>query len=138
MWLTLGSFKLAVLCLSPTMISVFALTGLMPLVGLEFNYLNIIVVPVLIGTTVDAGVHLVTRLESAGADFVSVYAETGRAITGGIMTSAVGFGAMLLADHPGLNSIGTLANLGFGTNLLVMLLGFPAFLLPLLRRRKLA
>jgi predicted RND superfamily exporter protein len=138
MWLTLGSLKLAILCLSPTMISIFALTGLMPLLGLEFNYLNIIVVPVLIGTTVDAGVHLVTRLESAGADFVSVYAETGRAITGGIMTSAVGFGAMLLADHPGLNSIGTLANLGFATNLLVMLLGFPAVLLPLLRRRKLS
>ena len=68
---------------------------------------------------------------------MTVYAETGRAILGGILTSAVGFGAMLLADHPGLNSIGDLANLGFGLNLVVMLLGFPAFLLPLLRRRKL-
>ena len=109
--------------------------GLMPLFGLPFNYLNIIVLTVLIGTTVDAGVHLVSRLSSAGEDFVEVYSETGRAIVGGILTSAVGFGAMLLADHPGLNSIGQLANLGFALNLVVMLLGFPAFLLPFLQRR---
>ena len=135
MALTLGSFKLAVLCLSPTLASIVALTGLMPLVSLEFNYLNIIVVPVLIGVTVDAGVHLVTRLDAAGAQFLPVYAETAGAILGGILTSAVGFGAMLLADHPGLNSIGEMANLGFAINAAVMLLGFPAFLLPALRRR---
>ncbi len=136
MGLTLGSFKLAVLCLSPTVISLIALTGLMPLFELQFNYLNIIVLTVLIGVTVDAGVHLVSRLQTAGEDFTAVYGETGRAICGGILTSAVGFGAMLLADHPGLNSIGQMANLGFATNLLVMLLAFPAFLLPILMRRR--
>jgi predicted RND superfamily exporter protein len=133
--LTLGSLRLALLCLVPTLASIGALAGLMPLFGLPFNYLNIIVLTVLIGTTVDAGVHLVSRLSSAGQDFVEVYSETGKAITGGILTSAVGFGAMLLADHPGLNSIGQLANMGFALNLVVMLLGFPAFLLPFLKRR---
>jgi predicted RND superfamily exporter protein len=135
MALTLGSLKLAVFCMSPTVVSLFALTGLMPLWDLQFNYLNIIVLTVLIGVTVDAGVHLVSRLQTAGEDFSAVYGETGRAICGGILTSAVGFGAMLLADHPGLNSIGQMANLGFATNLLVMLLAFPAFLLPFLSRR---
>jgi predicted RND superfamily exporter protein len=133
--LTLGSLRLALLCLLPTLASILALAGLMPLFGLPFNYLNIIVLTVLIGTTVDAGVHLVERLTGAGEDFVEVYSETGKAIVGGIMTSAVGFGAMLLADHPGLNSIGQLANMGFALNLVVMLLGFPAFLLPFLLRR---
>ena len=137
MSLTLGSVRLALVCLSPTVVSILALTGLMPLLGMELNYLNVIVVPVLIGVTVDAGVHMATRLEDAGADFVTVYAETARAILGGILTSAVGFGAMLLADHPGLNSIGELANLGFAINLVVMLVGFPAFLLPILRRQRL-
>jgi predicted RND superfamily exporter protein len=137
MTLTLASFKLAVLCLSPTVVSLVALTGLMPLFQVQFNYLNIIVLTVLIGVTVDAGVHLISRLQAAGEeDFTAVYGETGRAICGGILTSAVGFGAMLLADHPGLNSIGQMANLGFATNLLVMLLAFPAFLLPILTRRK--
>jgi uncharacterized protein len=133
---TLASFKLAVLCLSPTVVSLVALTGLMPLFQLQFNYLNIIVLTVLIGVTVDAGVHLISRLQTADEDFTTVYGETGRAICGGILTSAVGFGAMLLADHPGLNSIGQMANLGFATNLLVMLLAFPAFLLPILTKRR--
>jgi hypothetical protein len=136
MWVTLGSLRLALLCLTPTAVSLFALVGLMPLLKVEFNYLNILVIPVLIGTTVDAGVHLLTQLVSPESDFVSVYSETGRAITGGLLTSAMGFGALFLADHPGLNSIGALANLGFGVNLLVMLVAFPALLLLLSGRRR--
>jgi len=135
MWATLGGLRLALLCLMPTGVSLLALLGLMPLMGVEFNYLNILVIPVLIGTTVDAGVHLLTRLASPRSDFVSVYSETGRAICGGLLTSAVGFGALFLADHPGLNSIGALANLGFATNLLIMLVAFPALLLVLSERR---
>ncbi|WP_342378185.1 MMPL family transporter [Myxococcus stipitatus] len=136
MWMTLGGLKMAVLCLAPTVVSLLSLIGLMPLIGMEFNYLNILIIPVLIGTTVDAGVHLLTRLVSPGSDFVAVYSETGRAIAGGLLTSAMGFGALFLARHPGLNSVGVLATLGFATNLLVMLVAFPALLLVLTERRR--
>lgn len=136
MRLTLGSFLRAALCLTPTVLSMFALVGLMPLMGLRFNYLNILVLPVLIGTTVDAGVHLLSRLGDVRRQhFTRAYVETARAISGGLLTSAVGFSALLLADHPGLNSVGRLANLGFATNLLITLVGFPALLLALSRRR---
>jgi predicted RND superfamily exporter protein len=134
MWLTLGSLSSALLCLAPTVLSILALVGLMPSLGIQFNYLNMLVIPVLIGTTVDAGVHLLSRLSDREGDFATVYAETGRAIVGGLLTSAVGFGALLLADHPGLESIGKLANLGFAVNLLFMLVSFPAVLLWLRRR----
>ncbi len=136
MWVTLGSLRLALLCLTPTVVSLLALVGLMPLLGMEFNYLNILVLPVLIGTTVDAGVHLLTRLVAPDSHFVAVYSETGRAICGGLLTSAVGFGALFLARHPGLNSVGALANLGFGVNLLVMVVAFPALLLVLSEWRR--
>ncbi len=136
MWATLGGLRMALLCLAPTVVSLLALVGLMPLMGAKFNYLNILIVPVLIGTTVDAGVHLLTRLSSPGSDFVAVYSETGRAICGGLLTSAMGFGALFLADHPGLNSIGAVANLGFASNLLIMLVAFPALLLVLSERRQ--
>lgn len=133
MWATLGSLKQSLTCLGPTVVSILGLVGFMTVSGLEFNFLNIVAIPVLIGTTVDAGVHLVSRLGD-GRPFESVFSETGRAICGGLLTSAVGFGALLLADHPGLRSLGTLTILGFSLNLVVMLLGFPAFLL-LIRRR---
>ncbi len=136
MWVTLGRLRLALLCMLPTVVSLLALVGLMPLLGVQFNYLNILVIPVLIGTTVDAGVHLLTNLGRPGSNFVTVYSETGRAICGGLLTSAVGFGALFLADHPGLNSVGALANLGFGVNLLIMLVAFPSLLLVLSERRR--
>ncbi|MBF5043301.1 MMPL family transporter [Aggregicoccus sp. 17bor-14] len=137
MWLTMGRLQTALFCLMPTLLSILALVGLMALLDMPFNYLNIVVIPVLIGTTVDAGVHLVSRLtEEDTGDFPAVYGETGRAIVGGLLTSAVGFGALILAHHPGLNSVGELAILGFAVNLLIILLGFPAFLLLMQRRKK--
>ena len=130
MWLTLGSLKLSLLCLAPTLISMVALFGLMPVFGLSFNYLDIILLTFIVGVTVDAGVHLITRLTAPGEDRIAAFAETGRAISGGILASAAGFGAMWRADHPGLQSVGKLANLGFATNLLVMLVVFPVLTFP--------
>ena len=136
LWLTLGSLRLSLVCLLPTVVSILGLVGLMDYADIDFNFLNIVAIPVLIGTTVDAGVHLVSRLGAQGsrADFSAIYAETGRAICGGLITSAVGFGAMIIADHPGLASLGKLTILGFSLNLVVMLLAFPTLLL--LRRQK--
>jgi predicted RND superfamily exporter protein len=130
MWLAMGRLKSALECMVPTVVSILVLIGLMPLCDVRFNYLNIVVIPVIIGTTVDAGVHLVSRFKEADGDFRSIFGETGRAIGGGLLTSAVGF-----ADHPGLNSLGKLTNLGYATNLIAMLVGFPALLL-LLEARK--
>jgi len=128
--LTLGSLREALVCLAPTAVSILGLVGLMGVSGLRFNFLNIVAVPVLIGTTVDGGVHLMSRLREAGlGSFGEVLAETGRAIIGGLITSAVGFAALTVADHPGLRSLGTLTILGFSVNLLVMLVLFPAALL---------
>jgi len=128
--LTLGSLREALVCLAPTVASLLLLVGLMPLADLRFNFLNVVAMPVLVGTTVDAGVHLVSRLREAGNErFSDVLAETGRAISGGLITSAVGFAALTMADHPGLRSLGTLTILGFSVNLLVVLVVFPATLL---------
>jgi hypothetical protein len=136
MWLTMGSLRFALYCMTPTVLSILALGGVMSIMDMRFNYLNIVVIPVLIGTTVDAGVHLVSRLSERGdAPFTEVYGETGRAIVGGLITSAVGFAAMIIASHPGLNSIGELANLGYAVNLAIILVGFPALLLHVKHQR---
>jgi len=130
LFLSLGSLREALVCLAPTAVSILMLVGLMAVAGLRFNFLNVVAVPVLIGTTVDGGVHLMGRLREAGQEhFGDVLAETGRAIIGGLITSAVGFAALTVADHPGLRSLGTLTILGFSVNLLVMLVAFPAGLL---------
>ena len=136
MWITLGKLRTALICMLPTLLSIAGLVGLMAILGIQFNYLNLVVLPVLVGTTVDAGVHLIQRLSEPDSDFITVYAETGRAITGGLLTSAIGFLALAIARHPGLNSIGNVANLGFGVNIVIVLLGFPALLLLVERWRR--
>ena len=136
MWVTMGSLRSALICMLPTLLSIAGLVGLMGILDIQFNYLNLVVLPVLVGTTVDAGVHLIQRLSEPDSDFISVYAETGRAILGGLLTSAIGFLSLAIAQHPGLNSIGNVANLGFGVNLTIVMLGFPSLLLLVERWRK--
>jgi len=129
MWLSLGGLKESLLCLIPSLASVFCLIAFMSVFGIKFNYLNILVLPTIIGCTVDAGVHFVSRLNEPGEKFSTAYFETGKAIFGGLMTSIVGFVALMLAKHPGLNSLGMLSILGLFINLIIVLLIFPAFLL---------
>jgi hypothetical protein len=80
LWASLGRLRTALLCLAPTAASVAALFGLLPLTGSTFNYLNIVAIPVLIGVTVDASVHLLSRMEAPEGTFHAAYGETGRAI----------------------------------------------------------
>jgi predicted RND superfamily exporter protein/phosphatidylglycerophosphatase A len=108
--------------------------GLMPMCGLELNYLNIVIVPVLFGMSVDRAIHLVLR-HGLERDTVSIVSETGRAIAGALATTALGFGAFTLAHHPGLASLGQLAVLGLFVNVLVCLVAVPSLLVLVDRSR---
>jgi len=135
-WLLLGGLRRAVQTLAPAVLTICALMGLTSLVGLRINYINMIILPVLLGIGVDGAVHLVTRLGEPGARLANVVAETGRAICGAVLTTALGFGALMIARHPGLDSLGRLAVVGLALNLLVILVFFTAFLAILRRRSK--
>ncbi|MFH2005792.1 MAG: phosphatidylglycerophosphatase A [bacterium] len=123
--LLLGGFGRALLCLVPAAVSCVAAVGLMPLAGVKFNYLNVVIMPVLFGLGVDGGVHLVLR-QSQSDDLPGIVAEVGRAVAGALLTTALGFGALILAHHPGLSSFAKLALLGLGCNLLATLVLLPA------------
>ena len=60
-------------------------------------------------------------------------ARMGRPVRGAVLTTAFGFGAMMLAHHPGLHSFGRMAVSGLAVNLLVSLAGFVS-VLALVRR----
>lgn len=117
LWMLLGRIRVALLCFAPALLTVICTIGLVHLTGLKFNYLNIVIVPVLFGLAVDGAVHLVIRGAAANEDLVAASADTGRAILGATLTTAMGFGALLLAHHPGLNSFGSVALLGLGANI---------------------
>ncbi len=129
----LGNLRTAALALIAPCMTLLAVFGWLPAVGLSLNYLNIVLIPVLFGTGVDAGVHLLERLNE-GTPLPRSVVEVGGAVTGSLLTTAMGFGAMLVADHSGLRSFGEFAVFGIAFNLFISLVGLPA-LLALLGRR---
>lgn len=128
MWLLLGSFRKSLLCLVPAALTLVGTFGLLPLLGLSFNTLNVVMIPVLFGMGVDGGVHLVTR-RMRPDERVGAIAETAQAVLAALITTALGFGALVLADHSGLNSLGWVALTGLFVNALSCVVVLPAVLL---------
>lgn len=127
MTIILGSLRSALAALSPALLGLLATMGLMSLTGLRFNYLNIVAVPILFGIGVDGGIHVISRL-GGGEELPSFLGGLSRAIFGSLTTTGFSFAALLLADHPGLNSVGKTALIGIAVNLVATVVALPAYL----------
>lgn len=109
------SLRLSALALSPVIFSTGTTFGLLCWFDVGFNVLTTVVVPLIIGLGVDAGIHVVHRLrEDREAAVGESAAAVGRAILMTTATTSVSFATLLFADHPGLEGMA-----------LVMLLGLP-------------
>lgn len=126
LWLMVGSLRASIVCILPAAATLVALGGLMPLTGVQLNYINIVMVPLFFGIGIDAGAHLATRMEG-GRVFAPALAEIARGVSGSLLTNAFGFCSLVIADHSGLNSLGKLALLGLAVNLLAGVVALPAY-----------
>src|SRR5262249_34343910 len=86
LWLFIGSFRSAIACIVPAAGSLLATLGCMPLANLSLNYINVVMIPLFFGIGIDGGAHLTTRID-AGEPFAPVFSETGRAVTGSLLTN---------------------------------------------------
>jgi len=126
-WGFMQKFVVALMCLIPAVFTICLTLGLMGLLGIELNYLNMLIIPILLGISVDSGVHMVSRAME-GDQLTTIVNETGLAIFGSLLTSGLGIGALLLTDHAGLNSLAQVAILGLSLNLIVSVLFLPSLL----------
>jgi len=109
--------------------------ALMRLIGLSFNFANLVAVPLIVGVGIDNGVHIIHRLRSESSHSVeSVVRHAGRAILIASLTTMVGFGSLALASHRGMASLGTMLFIGVGACLLASLIVLPNLLVLLERR----
>ena len=107
---TLGGLRAAFMALLPMALGTLWLLGWLGLLGIELNLLNLFVFPMLIGISVDYGVHMQHRLregESPGA-----IEATARAIGVAALTTMLGFGSLSLSHFPGLRAMGLVAVFG--------------------------
>lgn len=134
LWIFMGSFGRAVLTIFPAVVTLPLLAGFLGLFGLEFNYINVILLPALLGMGEDGGAHLVSRV-SAGEPLGDALGHTARATFGAGLTTLFGFGCMVIASHPGLRMFGAVAILGIAINMAVCIFFLPA-LMAILERGK--
>jgi hopanoid biosynthesis associated RND transporter like protein HpnN len=97
------------------------------LVGQPFNFANVIVLPMLIGMSVDSGVHLVHRHRANAAEDV-LGTSTARAVFYAALTTMLSFGSLAFAPHRGIASIGQLLTVGVALVLVCYVVVLPAVL----------
>ena len=65
------NLKLVFFSMLPLMIGLASLAGIMTLLGLEFNFINLIVIPMIVGIGIDDGVHYTNTYDRAEGSILS-------------------------------------------------------------------
>jgi predicted RND superfamily exporter protein len=121
------SIRNLLLALSPPVVGLAMMFGIMGWQGQPLNPANIIVLPLLLGVGVDYGVFVVHDFRSQSGGY-RMSASTINSLVLTSLTSTAGFGSLLVASHKGLASLGMVLALGLATCLFVALVALPAIL----------
>ncbi|MYB54887.1 MAG: MMPL family transporter [Gemmatimonadetes bacterium] len=123
------SLRSALLVIFPLACGTVWMCGSLYLQDLKLNFYNMVALPTIIGMGIDNGVHLYHRYKQEGPGSMPVVIRsTGGAMFISMLTTMVGFFGLMMATHPGLNSIGRLALIGLLTCFVAAVLVLPAIL----------
>lgn len=101
--------------------------GLMGLLHIPFNPVNIMSLTLVIGIGVTSGIHILNRLaEEANPGILS--RSTGKAVLVSALTTMAGFGSLTVAKHQGIASLGAVMLIGTGMCMVASLAFLPAVL----------
>lgn len=121
------SLKLVLVSMVPLLTGLVSLVGIMALTGIDFNFINLIVIPMIVGIGIDDGVHFAnTHIHSDRTPVSKAMFHTGRAVVLTSLTTIVGFGSIALSHYPGLRSMGIVAVIGIGACMIASLVVLPA------------
>jgi len=128
-WMDFRSFRAACLCLVPVAMGFAVTFGVMWVFSVSVNPANIIVLPLMFGIGVDSGVHMIHRYrQDPLARPLGLSAGTGKGVTMTSLTTMIGFGSMMFANHRGIASLGFVMTIGIGLTLLACWSVVPAWL----------
>ncbi len=123
------SLRSALLVIFPLACGTVWMCGSLYLQDLKLNFYNMVALPTIIGMGIDNGVHLYHRYREVGPGSMPVVLRsTGGAMLISMLTTMIGFFCLMMATHPGLNSIGRLALIGLLTCFVTAVLVLPAIL----------
>jgi predicted exporter len=99
---------------------------LLSVTGEGWNFLNSMAIPLIVGTGIDYGIHLIYALRRNRGNFATVWNGVGKAICFCGLSSAIGFGSLMFASNEVLASMGRLCSVGVLLTMSLSLLTIPA------------
>jgi len=136
-WFDFRSLRDALLCITPVAVGFAATFAIMWLLGMQINPANIMVLPLMFGIGVDAGVHIIHRYRmEPNVRPLGLAHGTGQGIIVTSLTTMIGFGSLTVASHRGIAGLGLVMTIGIGLTMLACWLVMPAFLELRQRRRE--
>ena len=119
LWLSFGSIELALMSFLPLAVSWIWILGLMQLLGVQFNIVNIILATFIFGQGDDYTIFITEGLVYEYATGRRRLASYRRSVILSAVLMFIGIGTLILAKHPALRSLAEVTIIGMGTVVLM-------------------
>ncbi len=127
------NFIISVLIYISIIFSTVYILGFLGFLGEKINIVTMILVPLIIGLTIDYNIQIAYRIVEEfykGKGLRNAIVETGRAIIFSSLTTLSAFVSMLIAAIPGLKSLGLIGLIGISFSLILALTFLPSIFIP--------
>lgn len=125
LWLAFRRIREVTLSLLTLAFAGVLLWAAMGLLRWEWNILNLMAIPLLLGMGVDFSIHIQLALRRYAGDLLAVRRSVGRALLLAGATTATGFGSLAFSTNTGMASLGKVCALG-----IILALVVAVYLLP--------
>lgn len=113
--------------LAPVLTGMLWMFGAAAFLGVKLNYMNMAILPTVLGVGIDSGVYIFHRFKKENkSTMAEILEKTGKAVILSSLTTMAAFGSLFLAHHRGMSSMGAIGFLGFGACLLTAVIFVPA------------
>ena len=126
--LMLRNFLDYLLVLAPLALGALLTTATTVLLDEPFNFANVIVLPLLLGTEVAGATHIVLWWRREGGPASRRGISTPNAVLFASLTTLASFGTLALSEHPGMRSMGVLLTVAIFFTIFSTLVFLPALL----------
>ena len=135
LWLSFGSLELSLLAFLPLAVSWYWIQGIMGLTGLQFNIVNVILATFIFGMGDDYSIFITEGLLYEHATGKKILHSYKNAVALSALIMFIGIGALVLAKHPAMRSLGLVTVIGMLT-VVVMAYYLPPLVFRWLTTRK--
>lgn len=115
--------------LTPIFLAFLWMIGMAGAAGFKFNYLNVAILPSVLGAGIDNGIYIYSSYQARrGGNFLRAIWNTGKGVILSSLTAMAAFASLIWANHEGMASVGLLGFFGFTSCFLASVIVLPALI----------